>query len=182
MTVRNKQELREVIVRDITTNAQHDISGAKLASLLTDMVDSWPNVSDGGEPETPIQLATCGALVGRLARRHAKRRTGAGRDRGNERRHAPGRAGVRRDAVRLYAVIPADRWPLPGRPEMSGISGGVSMELFANEGANVVIRSNELNAIIRGDGPDRHLVAGVRETRTRGGTGPPGRVTPTASE
>ena len=58
--------------------------------------------------------------------------------------------------VRLWGLIPSDRWPLPGRPALQGIQGGMSMELESS-GHDVggtdysLIKSNDLNPIIASD-------------------------------
>ena len=149
MTVSTKTELREAITRDITTNGAGEISGADLSGILGDMVDSWPDPGDGGGV-TPVQGPVTYALW--LAADDNLPDINAIIANGTEGARTvtlpadssfPG-------AVTLVAAIPHDRWPLPGRPDLSGTQGGLSMQLYDSslDGAWALIQSNELSRVV----------------------------------
>ena len=113
MTVRSKAELREKIVADLPDNTDGDITEGVLREVLTDMVDSWPNAGGGGGVTPAEQPRTWAAWwldsdgvpsVGEVL---------------NDDHHGTNSVvlpdGPWSGPIRLYGLVPDDRWPWSGK-------------------------------------------------------------------
>ena len=161
MAVRSKMEQKERIVQLLPDNDTGDISAEDVRALLTDIVDSYPEPGSGGtvvpvqQPTTYARWQTVDANLPDAAELIANGTEG---DRSVT---LPAANPAFTSAIILVAAIPEDRWPLHSRPEMSGVQGGIEMQLLDIESPWAIIQGAGAGGAGGRRRADHRMVAGV---------------------
>lgn len=121
----DKQALRVKIDRDLPTTGAGEISADDLRGVLHDMVDSLAAVGASPGPGPPTPAARTYAIWYLAADGQPTIDEVTNDGPGGRTITLP--PGAWDAPVRLWALIPESHWPLPDRPDMSGIAGGLTV-------------------------------------------------------
>ena len=122
----DKQALRVKIDRDLPSTGAGAITAAGLRSVLHDMVDSLAAIGASPGPG-PGPLPTARTYAIWYLDSDGTPTIDEVTNDGPGGRTITLPPGAWSGPVRLWALIPESHWPLPDRPEMSGIAGGLTV-------------------------------------------------------